>query len=69
MDRLEEDLRFFRLQLENEHNQFMRNILLGQIRDVEQQILNLLRQQRARLERENKNLEDLLNLGMKMKKK
>ena len=69
MDRLEEDLRFFRLQLENEHDQFMRNILLGQIRDIEQQILNLLRQQRARLEQENNNLEDLLNLGMKMKKK
>jgi hypothetical protein len=67
MERLEADLRFFRLQLETERNQFRRNLILGQIRDVEQSILNRLRQQRAQLERENKNLQDMLELGKKMK--
>ena len=69
MDRLEQDLRFFRLQLETERDQFRRNLLLGQIRDVEQQILNLLRQERALLEHQNQNLQDLLEIGKKMKKK
>ena len=69
MDRLEQDLRFFRQQLETERDQFRRNLLLGQICDVEKEILRLLRQQRQQVEQENKNLQDLLNLAMKMKKK
>ena len=69
MDRLEADLRFFRQELENERDQFRRNLLLGQIRDVDQQILNLLRAERVRVERENQNLQDALNEAIKMKKK
>ena len=63
MDRLEEDLRYFRQQLEVERDPFRRN----QIRNVEAEILNLLRQERQHLEREN--LEDALELAKRMKKK
>jgi hypothetical protein len=69
MERLEQDLRFFQQELANERDQFRRNLLLGQIRDVEQEILNLLRQERAEVERQNKNLQDMLEYAMKMKKK
>ena len=69
MDRLETDLRFFRQELENERDQFRRNLLLGQIRDVQQQILNTLRAERIRVERQNQNLEDALNEAKQMKKK
>ena len=65
MDRLEEDLRYFRQQLEVERDPFRRN----QIRNVEAEILNLLRQERQQLERENRNLEDALELAKRMKKK
>jgi hypothetical protein len=69
MERLEQDLRFFRQELENEHDPFRRNLLLSQIRDVEQEIVNLLRQQRAQVERENRNLREALEDAMKKKKK
>ena len=69
MERLEQDLRYFRLLLETERDPFRRNLLLGQIRDVEQEILNLLIAERRQVERENKNLQDALDLAMKMKKK
>jgi hypothetical protein len=69
MDRLEEDLRYFRQQLEVERDPFRRNLIIGQIRDVEAEILNLLRQERQQLERENRNLEDALELAKRMKKK
>ena len=67
MDRLEEDLRYFRQQLEVERDPFRRNLIIGQIRDVEAEILNLLRQERQQLEREN--LKDALELAKRMKKK
>ena len=69
MERLEQDLRFFRQQLETERDQFRRNLILGQIRDVEREILNLLREERAQLELENKNFQDALDDAMRMKKK
>ena len=69
MDRLEEDLRYFRQQLEVERDPFRRNLIIGQIRDVEAEILNLLQQERQQLERENRNLEDALELAKRMKKK
>jgi hypothetical protein len=46
MDRLERDLIFFELKLERERDPFRRNLLLGQIRDIEEQILADLRRQR-----------------------
>ena len=69
MERLEADRRFFTQQLAIERNQFRRNLILGQIRDIDVQILHLLRQERARVERENQNLEEMLNFAIKMKKK
>ena len=69
MERLEADLAFFKQALETERDQFRRNILLGQIRDVNVEILRLLRQQRIRTERENQNLQEALDKAMKMKKK
>ena len=69
LERLEQDLRFFRLQLETERDQFRRNLLLGQIRDVELDILHELQRQRIRVEAENRNLQDALNMAMAMKKK
>ena len=68
MERLEQDLRFFRRELETERNQFRRNLLLGQIRDIQQEIVNLLRAERAQVERQNRNLQDALNMAIKMKK-
>ena len=68
MERLQQDLRFFQRELETERNQFRRNLLLGQIRDINQEILNLLRAERAVVERQNRNLQDALNIAMKMKK-
>ena len=69
MDRLEQDLRFFRRALDEERDQFTRNLILGQIRDVQQEIVNLLREERRRVERENQNLQEALNSAMAMKKK
>ena len=68
-ERLLADLRYFRLQLEMERDPFRRNLLMGQIRDVQLEIYNLLQQERAQVEQENKNLEDALNLALQMKKK
>ena len=69
MDRLERDLLFFKQELERERDQFRRNLLLGQIRDIEEEILADLRRQRARAERENKNLQEALEAAIQMKKK
>ena len=69
MERLEQDLLYFRRELETERDPFRRILLLGQIRDVEQDILNLLVQERIQAERENKNLQDALDYAIKMKKK
>ena len=62
MDRLEQDLRYFKLELERERDPFRRNLLLEQIRDTEQRILNLMRQESARLARENQNMTEALDM-------
>ena len=59
MDRLEQDLRFL---LAREQDPFRRNLLLVQIRDTEQKILNLMRQESERLSRENRNMTEALNM-------
>ena len=69
MERLEADLRFFRQQLAQERDPFLRNLLLGQIRGVEQDIYNLLHQERLELERQNRNLQEMLEFAKKIKKK
>ena len=68
-ERLEQDLRFFRQELERERDRYRRNLLMSQIRDVQQSILNILIQERALVEQQNKNLQDALDHAIKMKKK
>ena len=60
MDRLEEDLRFFRVELEREINPFRRRLLLERIAITEQRILDLMVEERERLERQNSNMEKAL---------
>ena len=69
MDRLQRDLRFFEQELERERDPFRRNLLLGQIGTIKQQILADLRRERIQLERENDNFEQELETAIKMKKK
>lgn len=65
MDRLEQDLRFYKLELAREQDPFRRNLLLVQIRDTEQKIVNLMRQESERLSRENRNMEEALDMLQK----
>ena len=69
MPSLEDDLRYFENELANERDQFRRNLILSQIRDIKQQQLNLLIMQRKRLEKQNKNLEEALEWAKKKPKK
>jgi hypothetical protein len=69
MDRLEKDLKFFTLEYEKEKNLFRKNLLLSQIRDIKQEQLNLLKEERRRCEIQNRNLQEALDFAMKMKKK
>ena len=69
MDRLEKDLKFFTLEYEKEKNSFRKNLLLSQIRDIKQEQLNLLKEERRRCEIQNRNLQEALDFAMKMKKK
>ena len=69
MDRLERDLRYFKLELAREQDPFRRNLLLVRIRDTERQILDLMRAESARLERENRNMEEALAMAQKMAEK
>ena len=69
MDRLEKDLKFFTLEYEKEKNLFRKNLLLSQIRDIKQEQLNLLKEERRRCEIQNRNLQEALDFARKMKKK
>ena len=60
MDRLEEDLRFFRMELERENDLFRRRLLLKRIAITEQTILSLMVEERERLQRQNSNMEKAL---------
>jgi len=62
MERHEQDLRFFKYQLERENNPFRRNLVLREIARVEQQILDLMRQERDRINRENCLMEEALEI-------
>jgi len=52
--------RFFKLELENTQDPAQRAWLLRRIRESEQEYLTLMQQERARLERENSNMEEAL---------
>ena len=57
MDRLEQDLRFFKVELERENNPFRRRLLLERIAHTEQRILDLMVEERNRLDIANRNME------------
>ena len=61
MDKLERDLTFFKLSLEGEENLDRRRLILQQILDIKTQILNLTRQERARVQRENQIMQEALD--------
>ena len=68
MDQLEQDLRYFKLLLENERDQAQRNLILREIRGVEREIVRLVRQEQADLEFARDNMQiaiDKLNARKK----
>jgi hypothetical protein len=68
MERLEQDLKFYKLELEGETDQHRRNLLLDQIRNVEREIVRLLSQEAEQLESDRRNYEIAIN-KLKAKKK
>ena len=62
MDRLEEDLRFFKRELERENDPYRRSLLQERIAVTEQSILSLMIEERERLQRQNSNMEKALNI-------
>ena len=58
MDRLEQDLRFFKQELEGESDLFRRRLLTRQILEVELKIHKLLLQELEEAARQNQNLKD-----------
>ena len=69
MSNFEQDLRFFEQELERERDRFRRNLLLKQICDIKKEMYKEVREERAQLERENKNFSDALDAVTKTKKK
>ena len=69
MSNFEQDLRFFEQELERERDPFRRNLLLKQICDIKKEMYKEVREERAQLERENKNFSDALDAVTKTKKK
>ena len=62
MDRLKQDLLFFKFELERETDPFRRNLVLRQIARVEQQILHLMIQEREKIDQQNRNMERFLEI-------
>ena len=61
MERLEHDLRYFKQELERENDPFRRNLLLVEIRNVETRIVDLLKERKAQLQRENKIMQAVMD--------
>ena len=57
MDRLEADLRYFRMELEREQDPFRCRLLMERIVITERRLLDLMRQERQELERQTANME------------
>lgn len=69
MERNEKDLTFFKRALEEEDDPERRRLLLEQIRAVESEILNRLREERDRVQRENAFMKKALDEYEAKKKK
>ena len=62
MDKFEQDLRCFRSELERENDPFRRDLLTQEITRVERLILDHLREERNRIDRENRYMEAALDI-------
>ena len=62
MDRFEQDLKYFKYELERENDPFRRNLLLREIARVERLILDHMREERSRIDRENRYMEAALDI-------
>ena len=62
MDKFEQDLRYFRYELERENDPFRRNLLLREIARVEQLLLSHIREERNHIDLENRNMETALDI-------
>ena len=62
MDKFEQDLRYFRYELERENDTFRRNLLLREIARVEQLLLSHIREERNHIDLENRNMETALDI-------
>ena len=62
MDKCEQDLRYFRYELERENDPFRRNLLLQEIARVERLLLDHMREERNRIDLKNRNMEAALDI-------
>ena len=62
MDKFEQDLRYFRYELERENDPFRRNLLLQEIARVERLLLDHMREERNRIDLKNRNMEAALDI-------
>ena len=62
MDKFEQDLRYFRYELERENDPFRRNLLLREIARVERLLLSHIREERNHIDLENRNMETALDI-------
>ena len=60
MDKLQKDLTYFKLVLEGEANRERRMLIQTQIREILAKILELQREERARVQQENRFMEEAL---------
>ena len=61
MEQLSKDLRYFKQELERENDPFRRNLLLVEIRNVETRIVDLLKERKAQLQRENEIMQAVMD--------
>ena len=69
MERLEEDLAYFRRELERENDPFRRHLLLQRIEVTQWAILALMVEERQEIDRQNRNMETFLEIREENKKK
>ena len=69
MQRNEKDLTFFERALEEENDPERRRLILIQIRDIKVEILNRIREEQARVRRENELFQEALDKCEGAKKK
>ena len=69
MQRNEKDLTFFERALEEENDPERRRLILIQIRDIKVEILNRIREEQARVRRENELFKEALDKCEGAKKK